>query len=150
MIRKYLPLAGKTKEYQKQRAYTTFNELVKIYKRHKSKFVEGCTGLHYGDEDDECWAFSIATSLFDEGRIDSVYDYQDRLLKQIDHWRETRIFKIYQEALSLRNKIITMINSGKTAIMTEDELQQLIHNYNGLVEEIPYIPAKRKKWTADK
>lgn len=136
-------LAGRPAHALKNRAYATFQAISNMHRRHKIKFIEETTLLHYPAQssrfNDDRWAHSVAVSLFDEGKIDDIKSYQEKLLKDIEPWKDTRIHQIYVEAKELRDDIIQMIDFAELADMNEAQLQELIHGYNGLVDEIPYI-----------
>jgi len=143
MKRKTMKLFGRPDSVLKRRTYATFQAISNMHRRHKVKFVEETTLLHYPAQssrfNDNRWAHNVAVSLFDEGKINDIKSYQEKLLNDIAPWKDTRIHQIYLEARELRDNIIHMIDSAELSNMNEDQLQELIHGYNGLVDEIPFI-----------
>jgi hypothetical protein len=137
--RKKILLAGRSKYYLRLRAHATYNTIKIVIGRLKKRWIQEEVGIHYGGEREENWAHAIACSLFDEGLIDDIKEYQERIMEAVEPWQGTDYAKMLDDAEKLHSKIIGMINSGETDDMSDEELQELIHGYNGIIDALPYV-----------
>ena len=139
MERKKMKVAGRPKYIQRMRVRATLQGLRKMERRHRINFVEDATETKYNGSDIRRWAHAVSIKLFSKNRIDDIKTHQEKLEALAAPWKESEIYELLEDAEEYAVEVINLINTGDTAKMSEDYLQEMIHGFEGIVDDMPFI-----------